>query len=275
MREYLPLLIVGAIIGVFTVAFIVAYAAMKNKKEAIGFDRNIPDKEIISRLMAYAKPYRKEFALIFLIMLLSIGYDLISPVIIGGIEEMIKTDFELPELYRRVVFYALLLVLSMLCTYIQSVMLQRTGQKILSSMRKQLFTHIEGLSHAQLNNIPVGKLVTRECNDTNAISFMFTNILVTMAKNALVIIGVLVAMFMLNLELTLMILCFVPFLVLFTIIFRKFSRRAYRRVKDGTTDINTYLSENLSGIKVTQIYNREARKMQEFLGKSTTLKKAK
>ena len=275
MREYLPLLIVGAIIGVFSVAFIVAYAAMKNKKEAVGFDRNIPDKEIIARLLAYVKPYRKEFALIFFIMLLSIGYDLISPVIIGGIEEMIKTDFELSELYRRVVFYALLLILSMGCTYVQSVMLQRTGQKILSSMRKELFVHIEGLSHAQLNNIPVGKLVTRECNDTNAISFMFTNILVTMAKNALVIIGVLAAMFMLNLELTLMILCFVPFLVLFTVIFRKFSRRAYRRVKDGTTDINTYLSENLSGIKVTQIYNREDRKMQEFLGKSATLKKAK
>ena len=275
MREYLPLLIVGAIICVFAAAFIIAYAAMKDKKEAIGFDRNMSDKEIISRLMAYAKPYRKEFFLIFLIMLLSIGYDLISPVIIGNIEEMIKTQFSLSELYRRVIYYALLLILSILCTYIQSIMLQKTGQKILSSMRMELFTHIEGLSHAQLNNIPVGKLVTRECNDTNAISFMITNILVTMAKNVLVIIGVLVAMLLLNLELTLMILCFVPFLVLFTVIFRKFSRRAYRRVKDGTTDINTYLSENLSGIKVTQIYNREARKMQEFLGKSTALKKAK
>ena len=200
MREYLPLLIVGAIIGVFSVGFIVAFVTMKDKKEAIGFDRHIPDKEIISWLLAYAKPYRKEFGLIFFIMLLSIGYDLISPVIIGNIEEMIKTEFELPELYRRVVFYALLLVLSMFCTYLQSVMLQKTGQKILSSMRKELFTHIESLSHAQLNNIPVGKLVTRECNDTNAISFMFTNILVTMAKNALVIIGVLAAMFMLTLS---------------------------------------------------------------------------
>ena len=275
MREYLPLLIVGAIIGVFSVAFVVAYVTMKDKKEAIGFDRNIPDKEIISRLLRYVKPYKAEFAIIFFIMLLSIGYDLLSPTIIGGIEEMIKADFELPELYRRVIFYAMLLLLSMVCTYIQSVMLQKTGQKILSTMRKELFTHIESLSHAQLNNIPVGKLVTRECNDTNAISFMFTNILVTMVKNALVIIGVLVAMFLLNLELTLMVLCFVPFLVLFTVIFRKFSRRAYRRVKDGTTDINTYLSENLSGIKVTQIYNREGRKMQEFLEKSKKLKSAK
>ena len=275
MREYLPLLIVGAIIGVFSVAFVVAYVTMKDKKEAIGFDRNIPDKEIISRLLRYVKPYKAEFAIIFFIMLLSIGYDLLSPTIIGGIEEMIKTDFELSELYRRVIFYAMLLLLSMVCTYIQSVMLQKTGQKILSTMRKELFTHIESLSHAQLNNIPVGKLVTRECNDTNAISFMFTNILVTMVRNALVIIGVLVAMFLLNLELTLMVLCFVPFLVLFTVIFRKFSRRAYRRVKDGTTDINTYLSENLSGIKVTQIYNREGRKMQEFLEKSKKLKSAK
>ena len=193
MREYLPLLIVGAIIGVFSIGFIIAFVTMKDKKEAIGFDRNIPDREIVRRLLVYVRPYKKEFGVIFFIMLLSIGYDLISPVIIGGIEEMIKTEFELPELYRRVAFYAALLLLSMGCTYIQSVMLQRTGQKILSSMRKELFTHIEGLSHAQLNNIPVGKLVTRECNDTNAISFMFTNILVTMAKNALVIIGVLVA----------------------------------------------------------------------------------
>ena len=130
MREYLPLLIVGAIIGVFSVAFVVAYVTMKDKKEAIGFDRNIPDKEIISRLLRYVKPYKAEFAIIFFIMLLSIGYDLLSPTIIGGIEEMIKTDFELPELYRRVIFYAMLLLLSMVCTYIQSVMLQKTGQEI-------------------------------------------------------------------------------------------------------------------------------------------------
>ena len=82
-------------------------------------------------------------------------------------------------------------------------------------------------------------------------------------------------MFILHLELTLMVLCFAPFIVLFTLIFRKFSRRAYRKVKDGTTDINTFLSENLSGMKITQIFNRQQRKMQEFDKKNKTLASAK
>ena len=154
-------------------------------------------------------------------------------------------------------------------------MLQRTGQRILSALREDLFRHIESLSHAQLNVIPVGKLVTRVTNDTNAISMMFTNILVNLIKNCFVILGVLVAMLCLNYELTLMILCFVPFIVLFTVIFRKFSRRAYRKVKDGTTDINTFLSENLSGMKITQIFNREERKMREFSERNKKLASAK
>ncbi len=275
MREYLPILIVGAIIGVFAVVFVAAYAVEKNKKASMGFDRNMPDGEIIKRLLRYAKPYWKQFVLVFAIMLLSIVYDLVSPLIIGNIEETVKNDFPLSQLFRQVALYAGILIVSMVCTYFQAIILQKTGQKILSSLRQDIFTHIESLSHEQLNNIPVGKLVTRVTNDTNAISMMFTNILVTMLKNAMVIVGVLAAMLVLNYTLTLMVLCFVPFLVLFTIIFRKFSRKVHRSVKDGTTDINTYLSENLSGIKITQIFNREQQKMDDFLGKSNKLKKAK
>ena len=155
------------------------------------------------------------------------------------------------------------------------IILQKTGQKILSSLRESVFTHIEGLSHEQLNQIPVGKLVTRVTNDTNAISMMFTNTLVQLVKNVFILIGVLAAMLMLNYMLTLVILCFVPFVALFAVIFRAFSRRAYRKVKDGTTDMNTYLSENLSGIKITQIFNREEQKMAEFREKSSRLAKYK
>ena len=97
----------------------------------------------------------------------------------------------------------------------------------------------------------------------------------TLAKNSMVIVGVLGAMLMLNYALTLMVLCFVPFVVLFTVIFREFSRRVHRRVNDATTDINTYLSENLSGMKITQIFNREEQKLEDFLNRSRTLQKAK
>ena len=171
--------------------------------------------------------------------------------------------------------YAGALVVSLICTYLQAMILQKTGQKILSQIRLDVFTHIEQLSHEQLNNIPVGKLVTRLTNDPNAISYMFTNILVTLAKNSMVIVGVLGAMLMLNYALTLMVLCFVPFVVLFTVIFRKFSRRVHRAVSNATTNVNTYLSENLSGINITQIFNLEDLKMEDFLTRSRKLQQAK
>lgn len=275
MNEYLPLLIVGAIIGFFSVIFFVVYLIDKSKKEKIGSDRNMADGEIIKRLLKYAKPYRGSFILVFFIMLVSIVYDIVSPLLIGHIEETVKGKFELSYLFTVLALYAGILLVSLVCTYAQAMILQKTGQKILSAMREDVFTHIESLSQEQLNNIPVGKLVTRVTNDPNAISFMFTNIIVTLAKNVMVIIGVLGAMLLLNYSLTLMVLCFVPFIILFTVVFRYFSRKVHRRVNNATTDINTYLSENLSGIKITQIFNREDRKMSDFLVKSDKLKKAK
>ena len=275
MYEFYPLLTVAGIVGIISIIFILAFAFMKDKKEAYGFDRNMKDGEIVKRLLRYAKPFKLQFGIVLLVMLFSIAYDVISPTIIGNVEEMIKEDFELNVLFTYVGFYAALLVVSMICSYVQAIILQKTGQKILSNIRQDLFTHIESLSHAQLNNIPVGKLVTRVTNDTNAISMMFTNIIVNLVKNSFVIIGVLVAMLMVNYQLTMMVLCFVPFILLFTVIFRKFSRKAFRKVKDGTTDINTFLSENLSGMKIIQIFNREDRKKEEFDAKNAKLGKAK
>ncbi|MCI9193027.1 ABC transporter ATP-binding protein [Acutalibacter muris] len=275
MREYLPILIVGGIIGMFALVFLIAYLVARRKNVLENRERNMPDSEIIRRLLAYAKPYKWQFVLVFFVMLLSIGYEVISPLLVGHIEETVVGDFEMSYLLTVVGGYVGILLVSLVCTYIQAMVLQKVGQKILSAMREDVFTHIESLSHAQLNDIPVGKLVTRVSNDPNAISFMFTNIIVTLAKNVMVIFGVLAAMLMLNYMLTLMVLCFVPFVVLFTIIFRKFSRSVHLRVNDATTDLNTYLSENLSGIKITQIFNQEQRKMSDFLQRSRTLQRAK
>ena len=274
MADINPLLLVGAVIGGVTALLVAAYACVKDKKTAMGFERQMKDGEILTRLFAYAKPYRAKFVLVLFLMLFSIAYDIIAPLIVGALEELVAGEFVLSRLFVGVAVYAGVLVFSMVSTYLQAVILQRVGQRIVSDLREDLFTHIESLSHEQLNDIPVGKLVTRVTNDTNAISMMFTNLLVNLCKNAFVILGILAAMLCLNYALTLMVLCFVPFIVIFTVIFRKFSRRAYRKVKDATTDINTYLSENLSGIKVTQIFGREDEKMAEFREKSRRLAKA-
>ena len=276
MHDYMPLLVVGAIIGTFSLLFTGAYWYLRRHRSAEDeFERQMSDWEIIRRLAYYGRPYWKQFVLVLVFMLISISFDLASPLLVGHVQNVIKDDFELSYLYRVVMLYAAILLVSMVCTYIQAMLLQRTGMKILSALRMDVFTHIERLSPEQLNQIPVGKLVTRVYNDPNSISYLFTNILVTLAKNTLVIVGVLAAMMVLNYPLTLMVLSFVPFVILFTVIFRAFSRRFHRRVLTATTDVNTYLSENLSGMKITQIFNQEQRKMDDFLDLSRKLQKAK
>ena len=183
MPNYYPLLIVGAIIGVVTTIFIIAYAMMKDKKTAIGFDRNMKDSEILRRMGKYVKPHIPSFVLALLIIMVSIVYDIVAPLMIGGIEELIKEDFELSVLFTRVAIFASILIVSLVATYLQAIILQKVGQRILSTIRQDLFVHIESLSHSQLHEIPVGKLVTRVTNDTGAISMMFTNLIVNLIKN--------------------------------------------------------------------------------------------
>ncbi len=277
MYEFYPLLVVAAIVSLFATVFILAYAFMKDKKEAFGFDRDMTDSVIIKRLLKYARPHVKSFVIVLILMIFSIAHEIISPLILGELTNTVGSEdgFELSFLFTTIAVYAGILIISLISSYAQALILQRTGQRIVSNIREDLFAHIESLSHDQLNKIPVGTLVTRVTNDTNAISITFTNIMVNLIKNAFIVIGVLTAMLMLNYMLTLMILCFVPFVLIFTIIFRKFSRRAHRRVKDGTTDINIFLSENLSGMKIIQIFNREERKRDEFEEKNQRLGKAK
>ena len=275
MADYFPVLMVAAIILLFAVAFVIAYAKLKKATAKDEKERTMSDREIVKRLLGFAKPYKKQFALVLIIMLISIGYDLLSPILVGNIQNLVKGTFTLNALFARVIVYAGILVVSLVSMYLQTMILQKVGQQILSDLRLSVFTHIESLSHEQLNNIPVGKLVTRVTNDTNGISMMFTNVLVTMVKNVMVIFGVFGAMLTVNLALALVVSCFVPFVVLFTVIFRKFSRKAHQNVTDARTELNTFLSENLSGIKITQIFNRENEKMQAFMERSRALQKAK
>ena len=275
MPNYLPILIVGAVIGVIATLFILAYWLLKRSKPQ-DYDRHMKDSEIMKRLMRYAKPYKGQFVFVAFLLLFSIIYDVISPLLVGHVIEIVQQEgFELSYLYGVVIVYASVLIVSVYSTYLKTVILQKIGQKILSALREDLFVHIESLSHEQLHNIPVGKLVTRVTNDTNAITFLFTNILATLLRHTMAVLGVLGAMLMLNYTLTLLVLCFAPFLVLFTLVFRKFSRTVHRAVSNRTTDINTYLSENLSGMKITQIFNQEENKYREFAKRSKALEKAK
>ena len=277
MYEWYPILIIFAVISVFSTIFILAYAFMKDKKEAIGYDRNMKDGEIIKRLMPYLLRRKKLFILALALVLLSTVYSICAPAILGRAVELIsnESNFEMSSLLWLVFAQVMVLIVTLVANYFQAILLQKIGQRIVSDIRSDLYAHIQSLSHNQLNKIPVGTLVTRVTNDTDAISKTFTNILINLIKNFFVILGILVGMMFINYMLTLMVICFIPFIVLFTLIFRKFSRRAYRRVRDGTTNINIFLSENLSGMKIIQIFNREQKKKSDFDEKNRELGRAK
>ena len=275
MGNWMPVLILCAVIGLLAVVFGSAYLMLRRQMRGDDPRRNMSDREIIRRLLRYAKPYAGKFVLVAVIMVISIAYDLLSPIVVGDIEGIVKKPFQLQELFLRVGMYAGILVVSLTSTYLQTMILQKVGQKILSDLREDVFSHIESLSHGQLNNIPVGKLVTRVTNDTNGICMLFTNVLVTLVKNCMVVFGVFGAMMAVNLGMAAVVACFIPFVVLFTFVFQKFSRNAHRAVTDSRTELNTYLSENLSGMKITQIFNREEEKMDQFLSRSKKLRRAK
>ena len=157
MYEYFPLLVVGAVLGVVSTIFIIAYLGIRKQKEAIGFDRNMKDSEITKRLLAYAKPYWKNFAFVLFLMLFSISYEIIAPILMGEIVDIIDEGFEMSQLLTLVFIYAGILIVSLISTYVQAIVLQKTGQKIISTLRMDLFDHIQKniVSHRAAANIAV------------------------------------------------------------------------------------------------------------------------
>jgi len=269
-----PLLILIIAIGAVTVAFLVAFLSIKDKKTAFGFERTMKDSEITKRLLRYAKPHVKGILVVCLLMVVAVLYEIANPILLGVIEEILAEEFEMKTIFLLIGLYIAILLISVVCSYFQTMLLQKIGQKIVSKMREDVFSHIEDLSHNQLHHIPVGTLVTRVTNDTEAVN-RFIMLFINMSKNIAIVIGILIAMFCVNWTLALVVSCFVPFIALFTVIFRKFSRRANRRVKDGTTAINIFLSENLTGMKIIQMFRKEKSKLNEFDKHNNELSKAK
>ena len=135
-----PLLIIGAVLGTLSIIFLVAYISIKNKKEVLGFDRHMDDKVIIRRLLGYAKIHYKAFIVVFLLMAFCVSADIVLPIITGSVTEILgKEGFKYYEVLRLVLLYVGLLLLSVGCSYVQAIILQKTGQKIVSQIREDVF----------------------------------------------------------------------------------------------------------------------------------------
>ena len=240
---------------------------IENKK---GFDMNL-----FKRLFSYTKGYRKRYLFILFIAACSTGLGLLIPFVNGLILEYLGEEvIDFNKIIFLVVALTISVVISLFLSYYQTIMLHKLGNKIVYSIREMVFGKIESLSINQLNNIPVGKMVTRVGSDVNVLYELYTNILVNFTTNVFTIIGVVVVMFILHWKLALLVMISAPIIVVISYFFRKKSREAHRVVRNCITDVNAFLSENISGMKVTQIFNQEEKKLREFDQRNNALKKA-
>lgn len=239
--------------------------------------RERSDKEVIKRLLSYAKPYKREFFWIIIMMIISLGIQLLPPLLIGLTIDTVSNDAltsseKIQFMIYLSIFFIVVLLIANVMSYFQGILLQKVGQKTVVSLRDEVFNHIEHLSIGQINEVPVGKLVTRVINDTNTISEMYTNVLVNLVKNVLYLFAILIVIFIINWKISLFVVMVVPLVFIATVIFRKYSRASYRKVRQNVSEVNAFLSENLSGMKVTQIFNQEDKKRKEFKDHSLKLR---
>jgi ATP-binding cassette subfamily B protein len=223
------------------------------------------------------KPYKKQFIFVIILMFVGLGIQMLPPLIMGLIVNIIGSNtLTKEEQSIRIVIIAVSFIVALglgnLVMYYQNVLLQKIGQKTVVELRNEVFNHIEHLSIGQINQVPVGKLVTRVTNDTNTIGEMYTTVAVNLIRNVLFLFAVLIALFIINPRITLYVIITIPFVLISTVLFRKFSRASYRRVRANVSEVNAFLSENLSGMKVTQIFNQEDKKRNEFKNHSRKLR---
>ena len=241
--------------------------------------KNISKKEMnkkssTMRLIAYMKPYAHWVIFALLLVLGLTSFDLYRPMLVGDAIDTFGANGDYDVIIATAIKYAVVLALSFVFNIAQTWILQKTGQNIILQIRKDLYRHIQSLGSRYFDITPVGKLVTRVTNDVVALNEMYSGILVQLFRNIVKIVGLAGVMLVLDVRLAAISFVLMPLVIGLTVLCQKIARNIYRLYRTRLTDINTFLSEHLSGMKIIQIFGRQERKFEEFHDKNTKLYKA-
>ena len=241
--------------------------------------KNISKKEMnkkssTMRLIAYMKPYAHWVIFALLLVLGLTAFDLYRPMLVGDAIDTFGANGDYDVIIATAIKYAVVLALSFAFNIAQTWILQKTGQNIILQMRKDLYRHIQSLGSRYFDITPVGKLVTRVTNDVEALNEMYSGILVQLFRNIVKIVGLAGVMLVLDVRLAAISFVLMSLVIGLTVLCQKIARNIYRLYRTRLTDINTFLSEHLSGMKIIQIFGRQERKFEEFHDKNTKLYKA-
>ena len=254
--------------------------------EKLKGDKKIPTKILYKRAAHYMKKEMPTLLLALFLVLTNVLFDILLPKIIESITnnlEIASSDnlsfltfnnlSTITYLAIAAGAYLLMAVVGQIFAYCEAIILNKAGQRIVYSLRMDVFNHIENMSQNQLNDMPVGSLVTRVANYTNAISDLFTKVLVSLIRNSLTIVFVFVMMFMMSAPLGGIMSIFVVVIFFASFFFSRVVKNIFTKERRYISDMNTFLNENMSGMKIVQLFNQQKRKEEEFSEKNETLRK--
>lgn len=244
----------------------------KDFQEEIMKERAL-DFQLMKRLLTYIKPYTLQIMAAILLLILITLADLARPYLIKVAIDNHLTFFasdvtsfkdHAQELFKLVGLYLLLIIVSFGLNYAQALLLQITGQRIIYTLREQVFVHLLKLDIAFFDANPVGRLVTRVTNDIQNLQEMYSGVIVTLFKDFFLIIGIIIVMLRLHPVLALISFIVIPLILLATIIYQIHARQAFRAIRRSLAEVNSFLQEHLSGMRIIQSFNKEPFKYEEF-----------
>lgn len=256
-------------------------------------DVKIPFKKMVKNIWKYLKPETLSFILGLLLIFINVVLDIILPSFIGGVTDNLvnakegevitiaklftidNSEISLTIIIGLTIGYVLITIINQIFIYFESMILQKAGQRIIYRIRMEVYEHIENMSINQFNEMPVGSLVTRVTNYTQELSQLFTDVLVNILRNTLTIIGTYAIMFTISYQLSLMMLIFLVIVFVVSFFFSKEVSKIFRKDRKQVSNLNTFLNENLSGMKIIQIFKKEKQKEKEFIEKNNALLKTR
>lgn len=249
---------------------------MTKEKDLLSSGQPMPLKATLGRTFKYLKPQLPRFILAFVLIILNVAFDVALPVFISSATDNLKSNsVNLNFLIGLAVGYLAIGTVNQVVLYIESMLLQKAGQSVVAAMRMEVYGHIQSLSQSQLDNMPVGSLVTRVASYTASLSDLFSEVLVKVVKNVLTIVGVYGMMLYISWQLSLVMLGFIALVAVVSFVFGKIIGALFRKERQYISELNAYLNENLSGMKLIHVFNRRKFKELEFALKNENLRKAR
>ena len=249
----------------------------EDEKLALVGDKKIPNRILFKRVMAYVKPQWLKFFFAFLLIAVTVAFDMLFPLIIKEVTnnlQMADMTYEiLKNIITLAVGYLILGIVNQGFAFLEAMLLQYAGQNIIYKIRYDVFEHIESMSQNQFNEMPVGSLVTRVANYTTSMSDLFTNVLINIIRDVATIVAVYVIMVIISWRLSLILLGFMAAIFIISFFFSKIVHKIFHKERADTSALNAFLNESLSGMKIIQLFNQEARKDKEFVVINNNLKK--